>query len=68
MSKSSEKVFGIDKSFSAIHLAKKDQNGETVYYEKIDKKVTGLFIDNAMNLILEKIKMQLNRAANKDLK
>ena len=25
------------------------------YIEKIDKKVTGLFIDNAMNLILEKI-------------
>ena len=31
MSKSSEKVFGIDKSFSAIHLAKKDQNNNLEY-------------------------------------
>ena len=25
------------------------------YIEKIDEKITGLFVDNAMNLILEKI-------------
>ena len=32
-----------------------DTTIEGGYIEKIDKKITGLFVDNAMNLILEKI-------------